>query len=407
MAKRPFEGIKVADFAWAGVGPVPMTVIAAHGATVVHIETAKRPDVTRTSGPFKDGIVGLNRGGHFNFSHNNKYGFALDLSHPKGPGIARRLIEWADVMSVSFTPGVMAKYGLSYQDVIKFKPDIIYYATCTMGQYGPLAQLPGYGTSLTAMAGYASITGWPDRPSPGVFGASTDEMNIRLAIVTIAAALDYRRRTGKGQLLDLSQYEGALHFEAPVVLDYTVNKREKVRDGNRDPMAAPHGVYRCQGDDKWCAITVFNDEEWQGFCRVIGNPEWTRWDKFTTMLGRKANEDELDRLVEEWTIGHTAEEVMNLMQAAGVAVGMVINTEGTFNNPQFQHRQIYVEVNHPEVGVHHAGNWGVFSGKLSKSPAMDDKPSPCIGEHCEYVCTHFLGMSDEEFIQLFNEGVFQ
>ncbi|MFC1535118.1 CaiB/BaiF CoA transferase family protein [Thermodesulfobacteriota bacterium] len=405
MAKQPFEGLKVADFAWSGAGPAPFQYLAAHGATVVRVESAKRPDVLRSSGPHKDGIPGINKGGFFNFVSPDKYGFALDMSHPKGPEIARRLVEWANILAEAYTPGIMAKWGLSYEEVRKYNPEIIYYSTCMMGQYGPLAKLPGFGQSLTSMAGYALMTGWPDRLPDVVYGANTDVMNIRLALVAILAALDYRNRTGKGQYLDLSQYEGAMQFEAPQVLDYTVNNRDIERNGNRDPRGAPHGVYRCQGNDKWCAITVFSDDEWRSFCNVIGNPEWVRDNKFSTQLDRKQNEDELDRLVETWTVKHTAEDVMNLMQTAKVAAGVVLDSGGVFNDPQLQHRQIYKKVNHPEVGVHHVDNWGTFA-KLTKAPGEVKRPAPCLGEHTEYVCTNFLGMSDEEFVELMREGVF-
>jgi len=405
MVKQVFDGVKVADFAWSAVGPFPCTYLAAYGATVVRIESAKRPDPIRSSGPYKDNIPGVNRSGLYNQVHINKYGFSLDLNHPKGRNVARRLIEWADVVAESYTPGVMAKWGLGYEDVKKFKPDIIYYSSCMMGQYGPYAPLPGFGTLLTALSGFTLITGWPDRMPVVVPGANTDYMNIWLAITTIISALAYRRRTGKGQYLDLSQYEGAAHWFAPAILDYIVNRREMGRKGNRDPIGAPHGVYRCRGNDRWCAIAVFSDEEWQSFCRVIGNPNWTKKEKFATLLGRKENEEELDRLVEEWTLGHAPDEVMKLMQAGGIAAGAVLNTEGTFGDPQLRLREAYVEVKHSEVGPYHAYNFGGLT-RLSKVPYQVKMPSPCLAEHNEYVCTDLLGMSDEEFVQLMNEGVF-
>src|SRR4030042_3976985 len=257
MANQPFEGVKVADFAWAAVGPFPCTYLAAYGATVVRVESAKRPDPVRSSGPYKDGIPGVNRSGLNNQVQINKYGLSLDLNHSKGREVARRLIGWADVVAESFTPGVMAKWGLGYEDVKKFKQDIIYYSTCMMGQYGPYAPLPGFGTLLTAMSGFALITGWPDRIPVVIPGANPDSINVWLAITTIIAALNYRRRTGKGQHLDLSQYEGAAHWFAPAILDYGPNRREIERNGNRDPLGAPPGVYRCQGNDRWCAIAGF------------------------------------------------------------------------------------------------------------------------------------------------------
>ena len=406
MKKGIFEGVKVAEFAWTGVGPIPGTLLATFGATVVRIESATRPDPLRTMGPYKDRTPGINRSGFYNPFNTSKYGFALNMKHPKSAGVAHRLIEWADIVTEAYTPGTMASWGLSYEEVRKFKPEIIYYSTCMAGQSGPYAELPGFGAQLTGMSGYTIITGWPDRLPAVPYGAYTDFINVRLAILSIVAALDYRRRTGKGQYIDFSQYEGGVSFLAPPVVDYTVNKRVAERVGNRDAQYVPHGVYRCQGDDRWCAIAVRTDEEWQAFCKVIGSPEWSREARFATFHDRKENEDDLDRLIEEWTVGRSAQEIMDLMQAAGVPAGMVLRPGDTFSDSQVRQRQIYRKVKHPEIGDHHAID--VSAGyRFSKVAPEIKTASPCLGEHTEHVCTHLLGMPDEEFTRLFSEGVFE
>jgi benzylsuccinate CoA-transferase BbsF subunit len=229
-------------------------------------------------------------------------------------------------------------------------------------------------------------------------GAYTDWIAVHYNVAILLAAIDHRRRTGKGQYIDVSQYETGIHFLSPLVLDYTINGRVGGRTGNRYDYAAPHNAYRCRGDDKWCAIAVFTDEEWKCFCSVIGSPAWARDEKFATLQARKANEDELDKFVEEWTIKHSSEEVMTLMQASGVGAG-ILETGGDLmvNDPQLKHRHFFYELEHPEVGKYEASRAGCFI--LSKV-SCDLKSAPLLGEHNEYILKHILGMSDEEVAEL-------
>jgi crotonobetainyl-CoA:carnitine CoA-transferase CaiB-like acyl-CoA transferase len=294
--------------------------------------------------------------------------------------------------------------GLGYEELKKVKPDIIVLSSCMMGQTGPYAKSVGWAGPLTALSGFTNITGWPDRLPTRNGGVNTDFIAPRFNLLSILAALEYRRRTGKGQYLDCAQYEGGIHFMAPIVLDYVANKRIANRMGNKLPYAAPHNAYRCQGDDRWCAIAVFTDEEWKSFCQVIGNPAWTDDPKFSTLLARKENEEELDKLVEEWTINHTAEEVMTRLQAAGVAAGMLENGEDLQeHDPQLKHRHFYWKLHHPKQGEYHAPR-PVFT--VSKAP-FEMRRAPMLGEHNEEVLKEVLGMSDREIAELEAEGVLE
>ncbi|MBI4282882.1 MAG: CoA transferase, partial [Chloroflexi bacterium] len=222
-------------------------------------------------------------------------------------------------------------------------------------------------------------------------------------VIAILAALDYRRRTGKGQYLDSSQYENSVHFLTPLVLDYVVNQRVAGRSGNQCPDAAPHNAYRCQGEDRWCAIAVFTDEEWQSFTRVIGNPAWTRDSKFSTLPARKENEAELDRRVEEWTINHSAEEVMSLLQKSGVAAGVLQTAEDLMeHDPQLKHLGFFTEVDHSEVGKHRV--LAPSSFLLSKS-SYELRPAPLLGGDNDYVLKDILSLTDEEIVELVIEEV--
>jgi benzylsuccinate CoA-transferase BbsF subunit len=297
----------------------------------------------------------------------------------------------------------MDNWGLGYEDVKATNPGIIMIGLSYEGQTGPNRLAAGYGGSLAGYAGFVSITGWPDR-APVTVGAYPDIVSPRFGVAALLGALDYRRRTGKGQYIDRSEHEAAIQFLIPAILDYTVNKRIQTRDGNRSPYAAPHGVFQCKGDDKWCAIAVFTDTEWEAFCKVIGNPEWAQETKFSTLAGRKENEDELNELVEQWTVNRSDEEVMMIMQQGGVEAGVVrIGGDAIKNCPQLAHRNYWWTLEHPEIGnTMYAGN----SFLLSKTPYQLQRPAPCFGEHTEYICTQLLGMSDEEFVDLFQNDVF-
>ena len=404
MEKKPFEGIKVLDFTWIGVGPQTINYLNFYGATTIKVDSTVRPDPLRSVTPYKDGIPGPDRSYYFAYTHPvKKYDITLNLNHPKGKEIAKKLVAWADIVAESFTAGTLEKWGLGYEDLKKIKPDIIMFRTCMHGQTGPLAKHPGTGFVLTALSGLDAITGWPDRPPCGLYGAFTDYIAPLFNAVPLIAALDYRRRTGKGLYLDLSQHEEGIHCIGPLILDWVVNQRVLKTNGNRLDYAAPHGIYRCQGDDRWCAIAVFTDEEWGNFYKVIGDPSWAKEIKFSTLLSRKQNEDELDKLVEEWTIKHTPEEVMSLLQAAGVPAGLVANLKDMTEDPQLRHYKCFQELDHPEMGklsIYHPPGF-----TLSKVKHEFARP-PLLGEHNEYVYTKILGIPDEEFVQFIQEGVF-
>ena len=245
MPEQIFEGIKVADFTWVGVGPITVKNLADHGATVVHIESHTHLDTLRMTPPFKDGVAGVNNSAFMADYNTSKYGVSLDVNKPKGVEIARKLILWADVVAESFSPRAMAKWGLDYETIRKLKPDIIYYSASQQGHGGPHSGFIGFGMMMASLSGYAHLTGWPDRDPATPYGAYTDFISPFFGSAALVAALDHRRKTGVGQHLDLSQLECGLQLIAPVQMDYVLNDHEMIRDGNRDPRAAPHNAYPC------------------------------------------------------------------------------------------------------------------------------------------------------------------
>jgi benzylsuccinate CoA-transferase BbsF subunit len=330
---------------------------------------------------------------------------SLNMKNPKGLGVAKDLIGWADVVMENFTPGVMDKWGLGYEALRKINPRIIMVRQNGFGIEGPYKNLAAFGMILAAIAGIPNYIGWPDRgPLPVGVGAYTDGISPRFASAALIAALDYRDRTGKGQLIDLAQFETTLYYLLPAILDTAVNKREPVRNGNAAWYAAPHNVYPCKGEERWCTIAVTDDRQWKALCRTIGEPELAKDPRFDTLEHRKENESELNAIIEAWTTERKPEEVMAVMQAAGVAAGIVENAEDIYNDPQLRERGLLWPMKHPEMGEFtHLGS----SMVLSKTPAQARAPSPCMGEHNETILTEILGKTEAEYRELLVAGALE
>lgn len=406
MAIKALEGIKAVGFVIVFAGSFVLKPLADFGATVVRVESKVRVDPGRMTAPYKDGVSGINRSGVFAYINaTNQRSVGIDMTRPEGLEIAKRLIAWADVVVENFIPGVLEKWGLSYEHMKEINPDIILLRSSMQGQTGPHSRARALGHNLSALSGFVHLTGWPDRAPVPPFGVYTDYISPLFATSAVLAALDHRERTGEGQYIDLSQFEAATQFLAPRFLDWFANQRETERAGNSCEFAAPHGVYRCRGNDNWCAIAVSKDKQWQDFCSATGHPEWEKDCRFATLSARKDNEDELNKLVEEWTSNCDAQEVMTLLQGAGVPAGVVKTAgEGVFNDPQLKHRNAFWMLPHPEIGDYPVLGQPSY---LSETPPQGWRPTPCLGQDTEMVCREILGMSDEEFVKLLAEGVLE
>ena len=399
-----FEDIRIAAFTWAIVGPLIVKYFADYGATVIRIESSLRPCTLRTTPPFKGGEIGIDRSGYFAHTNANQYSMSLNLSHPRAREVAKRLVSNVDIVVENFTPGVMEKWGLTYDELAKVKPELIMLQSSSLGETGPYAKRSGFGMLLDGLAGFPNFIGWPGQEPQPIGIPYCDVIGPPFAASALIAALLYKRRTGKGQLIDVSQLEAAIQFLAPSVLEYTANGKVSNRTGNSSSSAVPHGVYPCKGEDRWCALAVFGDDEWRSFCQVVGKPEWLTATKFATFLARKRNEAELNDLIGQWTQAYTAEEVMSKLQRAGITSGVVANAADLYSDPQLKHRKHFRLLKHKELGdFSYAGEPSI----LSETPYSIDRPSPCLGEHTEKVCAEILGMSDDEFVELLTEGVFE
>ena len=398
------RGIKIVEFAAFAAGPVVGKHLVDYGATVVHVESKARPDGFRTHyPPYKDNIYGLNRSGLFALANSNKLGITLNLKKaPQATEIAKKIVAWSDVVIENFSPGTMKRLELDYDSLKKVKPDLIMLSSSNLGQSGPYARHPGFGSQLSSLAGFTHLTGYPDGPPQILYGPYIDYIAVGYAAVAILASLDNRKRTGQGQYIDLAQYESGLQFLAPILLDYRVNGKIATRDANRDPQMSPHGAFPCKGEDRWCVLSVSSDEQWQALCQVMGKPAWAQEGKFITHVGRKEHEEELELKIAQWTQQQTPLEVVEKLQSAGVAAGVVNTMKDIFTDPQLTHRGQWVELNHPEIGTMHYQRPPFI---LSKSPAGPKKPDPLLGEHNEYFYKELLGLADKDYAALVDEGV--
>lgn len=397
-------GLNVLDFTWWGAGPFGTKCLSDLGATVIKVESRRRLDWTRVSGPFrKDVGKGVDASGLFLHANTGKLSTTVNITHPQGMEIIKGLVAWADVVVENFSAGTMERMGLGYQELKKTKPDIIMVSSSSFGQSGVFLNRRGAAHIGGAMGGHFLLTGWPDREpsSPASIGWA-DITQPLLSVTSILAALHHRRRTGEGQFIDIAQIEVMSHLLAPLLLDYQANENEAQRSGNHHLNACPHGAFRCKGEDSWCTIACFSDQEWEQLCQAMGEPSWCREERFQTLTGRKANETELESLIETWTVGYSPSELMTLCQQHGVKSGAVQNAADLVDrDPHVKARGLFVEMEHPVLGrVGHPAT----PVKYSRTPAVT-KTAPRMGEHTEHVCTTILGMSADECSRLREEGV--
>lgn len=415
--KLPLDGIRVADFSWFGAGPIGAQTLATFGAEVVRVESETKIDSLRVVQPFarnEDGTLktGYNVSGYFNNFNAGKVDLQLNLNLEKGQEIAYRLLEKCDVFLTNFTPRVVEKWNLRYEQIVKVNPRIIAAYQPMQGLEGPHRDFLGFGAVLTPITGISHLSGFPHRPPIGVGTNYPDYViNPGHTVAAILAALRYRNRTGKGQLVEMPQIESVVNVLGTAVPNYLVNGETEMRSGNRSLTASPHGAFRCQDDpesvnseDRWVAITCLNEEQWREACEAFGHAEAASDPRFATFEARKANEDALEELVGSWTRDRRAEEVMELLQSRGVPAGVVQNSQDILErDAHMQARGYYQYLDHPETGR------AAYDGpcaRLSKTPGFHRSPAPLLGQHTMEVCERIIGLSTDEVADLMAEGVF-
>ncbi|MBV8356560.1 MAG: CoA transferase, partial [Deltaproteobacteria bacterium] len=390
------KGLKVLDFTWVYAGPASVRYLADYGATVIHIESAKKMDTARTVGPYKDGRSGIERAAIYCNLHVGRYGLSLNLSTSKGRRVAMQLVKWADVVIENFSPKVMRSWGMDYESLRKIKPDLIMVSACLNGQTGPDALLAGYGTMGACMAGFGELTGWPDRAPAAPFGAYTDVTSPKFIAAALLAALDYKRRTGQGEYIDVSQVEAPIQLLARAVLDYTVNGRVQTRTGNALQEYAPTGVYPCVGRDQWVALAAPTEGAWRALCNTAARG-WQEDQRFTTASARLENRAALDEAIATWTTNFAPDTLEGLLQSMGVPVHRVATSADIFTDPQLSARGHIAHLEHPRLG---AVPIETSRMRFSRTPAAAAWCGPEIGQHNEYVLREILQMTDQEIAEL-------
>ena len=405
MRRHALEGIRVVDFSWIVAGPTCTRILGDFGAEVIRIEFEQTMDYIR--GAYAPG-ASPNASGFFNDLNRNKLGVTLNVMHPRGMELLQELISVSDIVVENFSATVLERWGLDYDAQRRIRPDVIYLSLSGFGHTGRDKGYVTWGPTAQALSGLTYMSGLPGEEPAGWGFSYMDHTAGYYGAMACVTALHHRNRTGEGQWIDMSQIEAGMALTGTAILDRTVNGRPYRNNdnppGNRSPeyAAAPHNTYRCKGDDRWCAISVFSDEEWDAFVRAIGSPEWASDERFSTNEGRYANQDDLDGLIETWTSGRTPHEVMHLLQAAGVTAGAVQTPkEKVDEDPQLRHRGFLPEIEHAELGLNK------FEGepmRLSRSPWELQRASPLLGEHSEFVFKDILGVSDQEMVDLMVEG---
>lgn len=406
--KQALKGLRVLDFGAVGVGPICSMIFGHFGAQVIKVESATHPDDLRTAAPIKPGTnqAGLNASGYFNNFSSNKMSITLDMKNESARQVALDLVRHSDIVVENFKPGVLEKWGLSYEELKAVNRDIIMVRLPMTGSSGPHRDFGGYGRIITPVAGLNYFCGFENRAPVGIGTNYADfVVNPGHGVVGALAAQYYRNRTGEGQVVEVAQTESTAAVIGPTMLDYAVNGNNGKRLGNRHEHAAPHGAFPCKGDERWLALAVFSEEEWVTFCEASANPQWRCDDRFATFSARKANEDELESAISAWTVGQVAEEAMEMLQAAGVAAGVVQNAQDILDNdPHVKAREFYRYLEHPETGLSAYDTPGV---RLLDTPADVHSPAPLLGQHNEAVLRDVLGYDDEKITDLLIAGAVQ
>jgi benzylsuccinate CoA-transferase BbsF subunit len=399
------RGIRIADFTWAGAGPFCTKVFSDFGAEVIKVESSSRVDPVRSGGPYKDGVPGINRSGYFASRNSGKKSISLDLKSEEGKKLALRLIQESDVVTNNFGPGVMQRLGLGYDDVKKIKPDIIHLSMPMYGQEGPLASLLGVGMTISAVSGLLWLTAYgPDDPvGPGTHFPD-HAANPYHAAFAILGALRYRRKTGRGMRIDLAQVESTINFVGPAVVEYGTTGQEPVQTGNRSVADAPHNLFKCLGDDAWCAIAVQDDTQWRALATAMKSAELLKDQTLQKSENRSKRVDEIEARVASWVATQKAADVVQILQQAGVPSAIVARSKDLLtDNPHLAERGYWQQIDHPEVGE------TTFTSPpyLIDGKRLELKRPPLIGEHTEMVLRDILGCDAKEIERLKAEGILQ
>ena len=421
MPGLPLEGVRVLDMSVVWAGTYCATLLADMGAEVIRVESTTHPapltrgvmahppeSLIQNSPPLFGGMPGRvpgarpwNRSPVFNAHGRNKLSMTVDLLRPEGMNIFARLVEISDVFVENNVTETMDKLGISYDMLRERRQDIVMLRMPAYGSTGRYSNFRSLGIHMEGTIGHSLLRGYTDMdPSANTQVYVADAAAGAQGAFSVMAALHYRRRTGKGQLIELAQAENAMPFLGQFFMDYSMNGRSASTIGNRHPTAI-QGCYPCKGDDRWVNITIFNDHDWEAFRGALGQPEWAADPRFATHVSRHRSHDEIDDHISEWTRQRDHYEVMRVLQDAGVAAGAVMDQRDAYADPHLRERGAFEEVTQEDTGTH------LYPGapfKMSE-PALRIRRGPVrLGEDNEYVYKTLLQVSDEEYAELERGG---
>lgn len=413
--RLPLEDVTIIDLTQAWSGPYATCLLGDMGAEIIKIEARNRLDLWR--GAMTRELAALTPQYYFNGDpgqkphernslyhgvNRNKQSVTLNLTMDEGADLFKRLVKHGDIVAENFTSRVMGNFGLGYDTLKKLNPAIIMISLPAYGTTGPLKDRRGIGGTIEPMSGMASLIGYSDGPPMNHGTMYSDPVAGMMAASALLIALHHQRRTGVGQFIDLSQQEASASMLTSSLMDFSMNGRIRKRRGNRHDFMAPHQNYPCRGEDKWIAIAVATDGEWQKLVRVMGTPLWTADGKFDTALDRIHNEDDLDRRIGEWTRQHDRHELMKRLQNAGVAAGVINSPREIADDPHLQTRGFIEDLDYLDAGRFKTPG---LAWKMSATPGRIRHMAPTLGQDSEYVLGKYLGVTAEEYRELVEKKV--
>jgi crotonobetainyl-CoA:carnitine CoA-transferase CaiB-like acyl-CoA transferase len=411
-SNQPLKNYRVLDLSRIWAGPYCTKLMADMGAEIIKMESLSVYDSHR--GPinpargiaaYPDGEPGdepWNRNGWFNCLHLSKYGITLELTSETGRNVFDQLVSISDVVIENFRQGSLERLGYSYETLRRLRPDLIYVSMPAFGNSGPWQKYLAYGIGQEQLSGMAHMTGYRGE-GPMKSGINHgDPITGSHAAGVLLAALRYRKRTGKGMYIDVSQQESAVSLIGADVLAYQLTGEEPQRRGNRSPYFAPHNSYRCAGEDRWVAIAVTNDEEWRQLAQLVGGSELSTDPRFATLAGRLENEDQLDDLISGWTVDKKAYDLCHLLQREGVPASPVMGGPDLLADPHYAARGTFVRVNHEQVGEK---TYPGIPWKMSATPGKARWASPTLGQHNRQIYGELLAMPTDDITALEEQGI--
>jgi len=391
--KLPLEGIRILDFTWILAGPYATTMLADFGAEVIKIQHGRTANGTEQNDTYP--FASLNR---------NKLGITLNMSLAETKEIFLRLVSKSDIVIQNFTPRVMENWGLGYEELKKANPSVIMINLSGMGITGPWRDFAALADTIEALSGFTCLSS-ADIDNPLVTGYPySDTVSSLFTVIAILTAIQQRQHTGQGQSIDISEFEAICSLMGPSILEYTVNNHIPGPQGSYSTYseAAPYGIYKCTGKDRWCAIAIYTEEQWQNLCTITGHPELANQKSYSTPHKRKRNKKHLDEIINNWTSDKTAKSVMRMLQKNKIPCSSVNNTRDLANNPQLKHRKFFKVYKHPALGEI---SYPSIPIKMSSTPPRYKKPSPLLGEDNINVFKSILGMDEDTISDYVDRGI--